>query len=175
MPKMPLGRPNDEEFAPYYGQYVSLVPTDDLISYMTDQISAVQATLAPVSEERADTSYAPGKWTIKEVVGHLSDTERVFQYRAMSIARCDPTPLPGFDQAHWTPHGGFNDQTLRTLLAEWTMVRRAHIAFVKALPDAAGTRMGQAADNPVSVRALSYIPVGHVAHHLRLFRERYFA
>jgi hypothetical protein len=175
MPHTPLGCPEPDEYFAYYGQYISLVPSDDLVGYMTDQISVVQAALAPVTEAKALWRYGPGKWSIKEVVGHLTDTERVFQYRAMSIARRDPAPLPGFDQDVWVANAGSDDVALSDLVAEWTLIRRATIAFIRALPAAAVMRAGSVGGHSMSVRALCYIPVGHTTYHLRLLDERYFS
>lgn len=173
MTPSPFGRPADDEYAPYYQRYVHLVPTDDLVGFARDQIATVTGMLGSVSEEKARLAYAPGKWTLKEVVGHLFDTERVFEYRAMSIARADPAPLPGFDQELWVPNGGFNDRSFASLLDEWTLVRRAHVAFLEGLSAQARSRAGLASDNQASVRALAYVPSGHTAYHLGIIRERY--
>jgi hypothetical protein len=173
MPTTPLGRPTSEEFGPYYERYISLVPTDDLVTYMTGQIGEFQSALAALSDAEANSTYAPGKWTVKEVVGHLIDTERVFQYRALSIARVDPAVLASFDQEVWAAHAESGSRALEELLAEWTLVRRANIAFIQSLPAAAVLRTGRAADNTMSVRALCYVPPGHLAYHLRILRERY--
>jgi DinB superfamily len=173
MPTAPFGRPAADEFAPYFERYIKHVPTDDLLGFMREQIAEVTALFAPLSEAKGSFAYAPGKWTIKEVLGHMTDTERVFQYRALSIARTDPAPLPGFDQDVWNPNGGFNECTLESLLEQWTLVRRANLAFLESLPKEALMRMGRASDNPCSVRALSYIPAGHVAYHVQILKERY--
>lgn len=173
MPTTPIGRPAADEYAPYYGRYIKLVPTDDLIGFTRDQIAEVTAMLSPIGEEMANSSYAAGKWTIKEVLGHLIDTERVFQYRAMSIARLDPTPLPGFDQAAWTPNGGFNERSLASLLDQWILVRKAYAAFLEGLSQDSMLRRGRASDNPFSVRALCFVPPGHAAYHLAILKERY--
>ena len=168
-----VGRPAPTEYAAYYERYIKLVPTDDLVSFMRDQVSVVVSAISPVPEERGSFRYAPDKWTLKEVLGHVSDTERVFQYRALSIARRDPAALPGFDQDVWNPNGGFNDCTLVSLLEQWKLVRLSHLAFLESLPKDASMRMGRASDNPCSVRALSYIAAGHVAYHLTIVREKY--
>ena len=173
MPTAPFGRPAADEYASYYARYITLVPTDDLVTFSRGQIAEVTALFSSVSEERAGFAYAAGKWTFKEVLGHVIDTERVFQYRAMSIARKDPTPLPGFDQDVWNPNGGFNQCSLASLLDQWILVRKAFVAFLESLPADALLRMGRASDNPCSVRALCFIPPGHTAYHLGILKERY--
>jgi DinB superfamily len=173
MPIARFGIPSADEYASYYARYIQLVPTDDLLGFMRDQIAEVTALFSGLSEEKAGAPYAPGKWTIKEVLGHIIDTERAFQYRALSIGRLDPTPLPGFDQDVWNPNGGFNDCTLAMLVEQWVLVRKAYIAFLESLPQAALLRTGRASDNPFSVRALCYISPGHVAYHVNILKERY--
>jgi hypothetical protein len=173
MPAVHFGRPSSNEYAPYYERYIGLVPTDDLAGFMRDQVAEVTSLISPLPEDRGGFRYAPGKWTLKEVLGHVSDTERVFSYRALSIARLDPAPLPGFDQDVWNPNGGFNDCTLQSLLEQWRLVRLANLAFLESLPKDAPTRMGRASDNPCSVRALSYVAAGHVAYHLAIVKEKY--
>lgn len=173
MPMALFGRPAADEYAAYFGRYIGLVTTDDLVGYTRDQTAEVASLLASITEEKAGGTYAPGKWSIKEVIGHLTDTERVFQYRAMSIARLDPTPLPGFDQDVWNPNAGFNERTFASLVDEWTLVRKAYVAFLEGLPHSALTRMGRASDNPCSVRALCFIPPGHTAYHVSVLKERY--
>lgn len=175
MPTTPFGRPAAHEYATYFGRYIGLVTTDDLVGFTRDQTVEVSSLLATITEEKAGATYAPGKWSIKEVLGHLTDTERVFQYRAMSIARLDPTPLPGFDQDVWNPNGGFNERTFASLVDEWTLVRKAYLAFLAGLPQDALARMGRASDNPCSVRALCFISPGHTAYHVALLKERYLA
>ncbi len=173
MPLAPFGRPSADEYAPYFDRYIKLVPTDDLVGFTRDQIAETTALLSSISEEKAGSAYAPGKWTIKEVLGHMIDTERVFQYRAMSIARLDPTPLPGFDQDVWNPNGGFNECSFASLLDQWTLVRKAFVSFLESLPKDALLRRGRASDLPCSVRALCFIPAGHTVYHLAILKERY--
>jgi hypothetical protein len=174
MPTTLFGRPDAREYATYQGRYLAQVPTDDLLGFMRNQLAEVQSLFSPLGEEEGGFAYASGKWTIKEVLGHLIDAERVFQYRAMSFARLDPAPLPGFDQDLWNPHAGFNDCSLESLLAQWTLVRQAHLAFLESLPKDAILRTGLASGNQCSVRALAYISAGHVACHIAVLKERYF-
>ena len=173
MPNRPFGRPAASEYFHYFDRYVSLVQTDDLLNYMRAQMKEMASMFSSMTEEKAAHSYAPGKWTIKEVLGHMIDTERVFHYRALSIARRDPAPLPGFDQDIWNPSAEFNSCSLETLRHQWNLVREGNIAFLECLPEDALLRMGVASDNPCSVRALAYIPAGHVAYHLAILKERY--
>ncbi len=166
-------RPGPGEHAPYHSLYVDKVPAGDLLTLYAEQLAEVQATLRPVTEARAATAYAPGKWTIKEVIGHISDAERVFTYRAMRIARADSTPLAGFDENAWVPPARFNDRSLASLLDEWVAIRGASIALFAGLPREAVTRKGQASGYDVSVRGIAYVVHGHMAHHLGVLRDRY--
>lgn len=170
-----FGRPGADEYAPYYDKYVSLVTTDDLVGYAREQLAQVRSLLGSISEEKARFAYAAGKWTIKEVLGHITDTERVFQYRAMSIARGDATPLPGFDQDVWNPNGGFNAVPFSNLVEEWVFVREAFVRFLDHMPVEARMRRGTASGNPCSARALAYIPPGHTEYHVRILKEKYLA
>ena len=122
---------------------------------------------------RGDYRYAPGKWTLKDIVGHLSDTERVFAYRALRIARGDTTPLPSFDDQAWVAETGAGDRTLADMVEELADVRRASLSLFRHLPPAPWTRRGTASGQPVSVRALAYVMAGHVRHHLEVVEARY--
>ncbi len=166
-------RPGADEFAPYYGTYVNKVPAGDLLTILAEQIPEVINLLRPLSEEKALFAYAPGKWTIKQCVGHIFDTERVFSYRIVSFARADPTPLPSFDENVWIEPGQFNARSLTSLVDEWVAVRSASLALLAGLPVEARTRRGIASGKEVSVRALAHILAGHVTHHLQVIRERY--
>lgn len=166
-------RPGPGEYPPYQSLYVDKVPAGNLLTLYAGQLAEAEATLRSVTEAKAATAYAPGKWTIKEVIGHISDAERVFTYRAMRIARADPTPLPGFDENAWVPPARFNDRSLASLLDEWVAVRRASIALFTGLPREATARKGQASGYDVSVRGLAYVVLGHMAHHLGVLRDRY--
>ena len=173
MAQSTIDRPAATEYAPYYERYISRVPDGDLIELLERQLEDTLALLRAVPEERADARYAPGKWSIKEVVGHLSDTERVFAYRALRIARNDPTPLPGFDQDEYVRHGGFDARTLADLAAEFSAVRRATMDVFRYLDRDALSRRGVANGAEVSVRALAYIIAGHERHHGEVLRTRY--
>jgi hypothetical protein len=166
-------RPEADEHLPYYGKYIALVPAGDLAEILAAQQAATQRLLAPLGEARAGHRYAPGKWSIKEVVGHLADAERVFCYRALRFARADESPLTGFDENVYVPAGGFDRRTLASLLAEYAAVRAASLALVTSLDEAAWLRRGTANGAVVSVRALACIIAGHELHHVALLRERY--
>lgn len=166
-------RPETTEYAPFYGTYVAKVPAGDLCDLLERQIAEIEATFRSLPAERGRYAYAPGKWTINEVVGHMSDTERVFSYRLVSFARLDPASLPSFDENAWAPAGGFNDRTLSSLIDELIAVRRATVALLRGLPNGASTRRGTASGREISVRAIAHIIYGHVAHHLGVIKERY--
>ncbi|HEU5217079.1 MAG TPA: DinB family protein [Gemmatimonadales bacterium] len=166
-------RPSATEFAAYYGRYIGTVPDGDLLRMLEEQGEQTTALLSGVPESRGGFAYGAGKWTLKEVLGHIADAERVFAYRALRIARGDQTPLPGFDQEPWVPQSGANARTLADLLGELRVVRAATLALLRHLPPEAVGRMGTASDQPVSVRALAWIIAGHERHHLAIVRERY--
>lgn len=166
-------RPGSDEYAAYYANYIAQVPDGDFLSLVEAQIAEVRALFGGVDEARAARGYAPGKWTVKEVLGHLIDTERVFTYRALSIGRGDPLALPSWEHESWIAPARFNERPLASLLDEWTAVRRATLALLAGFPAEALTRRGSASGNPFSVRALAFIPPGHTTWHLRVLRERY--
>lgn len=166
-------RPLPGEYPPYQIAYIGKVPEGDVVNMLTEQIAEVLTLLRPLTEAKAESAYAPGKWSIKEVIGHCSDAERVFAYRATRIARADETPLPGFDENAWVPPARFGERSLASLLDEWVAVRASSVALFGGLPPEATARLGTASGNPVSVRALAFVIHGHVAHHLGILRERY--
>ena len=166
-------RPDPSEYAAFYAGYIAKVPDGDLVGVLEANLEEFVRTLGPLAEVRGGFAYAPGKWTLKEVIGHVIDAERVFSYRAMRIARGDETPLPGFDEQAWVPQSGANDRTIADLLAELRAVRAATVALLRHLPADAVTRSGTASGNGVTVRALAWIIAGHPMHHLGILRERY--
>jgi hypothetical protein len=168
-----IARPRDDEYLPYYGKYISLVPDGDLVETLRTQIGETLALLRTIPEQRASHRYAPGKWSIKEVIGHLSDVERVMTYRALRIARADATPLAGFDENAYVPAANFGARSLASLAHELAEVRRATVAFFETLDPEAAARRGSANNAGISARALAYIVAGHERHHVRLLRERY--
>lgn len=168
-----LTRPAAGEYAPYYGTYIDKVPEGDLLQILENQRRETRSLLGGLSDAKALHRYAPGKWSVKEVVGHLTDSERVFSYRALRFARGDAKPLPGFDENSWVPPGKFDARPLEDLAAEFDAVRRATIALLRTFDAEALQRRGVASDNPVSVRALAYIIAGHERHHVGILHERY--
>ena len=161
------------EYAEFYAGYVARVPAGDVVATLRDQLAETLALLRGVDPSRTTAGYAPGKWSIRDVVLHMSDTERVMGYRAMRIARADTTPLASFDENAWTPVAGANARTMDSLLAEFEAVRRSTIALLEGLPDAAWGRRGTASGKEVSARALAWIIAGHERHHVAIIRERY--
>jgi hypothetical protein len=168
-------RPAQSEYLEYYHKYISRVPKGDIIAILATQLEDTLTLLRDVSDERGLHAYAPGKWTIKEVIGHMSDVERVMSYRALRFARGDRTPLPGFDENAYAPAGEFNARPIASLLAELTSARRATVALLAGLPAAAWARDGAANNAAVTVRALAWIIAGHELHHRELLATRYLA
>lgn len=168
-----LQPPTDNEFNPYYGKYIARVPEGDFIELLALSADETLSLLRAIPENSASHAYAAGKWTIKEVVGHLCDAERIFAYRLLRIGRGDPTPLPGFDENAYAPAGQFRERTLASLIEEFAAVRAATIALVAGMPSEAWLRQGQASDAVVSARALAYIIAGHELHHRQILLERY--
>jgi hypothetical protein len=166
-------RPEAGEYAPYYEKYVSLVPEGDIVETLERQSADTLALLRSLDEGRGSSRYAEGKWSVKEVVGHVMDGERVFAYRALCFARGERAPLPGFDQDDYMRDAAFDARTLGSLVEEYESVRAATLSLLRSLDAAAWQRRGTASDNPVSVRALAHIIAGHELHHVKILRERY--
>lgn len=168
-----IPRPQADEHSAYYARYIAKVPDGDLVSLLREQAMETVALLQGLSPEQANYAYAPGKWTVKEVIGHLTDAERIFGYRALRFARQDPTELPGFDENAYVTNANFGARSLADLLEELQVVRASSIHLAKNLDADALARRGSANGNPISVRALFYIIAGHERHHAELLRERY--
>lgn len=168
-----IGRPLPGDYAPFYQPYVDASATVDDAHQLLARQDDVLAYLTTWTEDRAGHRYADGKWTVGQVVGHMADTERVFAYRLLRIARGDATPLPGFDEKAWQLQAGFESRTLASLVAELRAVRQASIALIRSLDDAALDRAGTASDQRVTARALVWLIAGHFAHHARILRDRY--
>ena len=162
------------EFPPYYAKYIALVPTGDVLGTLETQFAETIALVDEAGEARAGHRYAEGKWSVREVVGHVVDTERVFTYRALAAARGETGALPAFDENVYVANAAFDARTLGSLLGEWTAVRRATLALFQHLDDDALARRVIANGAPVSVRALAWIIAGHELHHRDLLRSRYF-
>jgi len=169
-----VSRPADGEYDPAAAGYVALVPTmDDAARELASQRDRVVRLFSGLNEERAAFRYAAGKWTVREVLGHVTDAERVFAYRLLRIGRGDGTPLPGFDEKIYVPAAAFERRALHDLIDEWTAVRNATIALVRGMPPDAWTRRGVANGQHVTARGLLYVIEGHAEHHLKVLRERY--
>ena len=166
-------RPTETEYANFYESYVAHVTEDEILPAMRSQIDAIDVLLDRVSPERETYAYAEGKWTIRQIVGHLIDGERVFGYRALCIARGETQNLPGFDENEYMVNAPYENVELEDLLSEFRLARLSNIAMLRTLDETAWTRMGMANGAPVSVRALAYIMVGHARHHMGVLRERY--
>lgn len=170
---MPITRPAADEYAPYYSRYISRVPEGDVLELLERQGRESSALLRALPEGRGAHRYAPDKWSVKEVVGHVADSERIFSYRALRIGRADSTPLPGFEQDDFVRVAGSDRRPLRDLVAELEAVRAATIALFRGLDDEALARRGTASGQAVTARALAYIIAGHERHHLEILRGRY--
>lgn len=168
-----MGRPAPTEYAPFYAGYVALVPEDDVLTVLESQASDWRRFAAAVPAERESHRYAPGKWSIREVFGHLVHAERVFGYRAFAISCGEQAPLPSFDENAYVAASGDGAVALGALVEELVAVRQANLAFLRRLPTGAWGRVGTASGKPVSVRALAFIMAGHPRHHLAILRDRY--
>ncbi len=168
-----ISRPSSDEYAPYARGYIQRVPDGDVLMILEDQIADLRAILDVVPEAQADYRTGPGEWSIKEVIGHLSDCERVFAYRALCISRKDATAFPGFDQEDYVREAGFAARSLANLVQEFELLRRANVLAYQGLTEAAGRQLGRASNATVSVRALLYLMAGHVFHHLDSLHAEY--
>ena len=166
-------KPATDEYAPYYSKYTSLVPDGDVVTTLEQQLAATLVLLRGLPEEQGNHRYAPEKWSVKELVGHVIDTERIFAYRALRIARGDQTPLPGFEQDGYITNGNFDLRQLADLSSEFETVRQSTLFLLRHLSDEAWLRRGVASENEVTVRALAHIMAGHELHHLEILRSRY--
>lgn len=165
--------PEITDYKDDYEDYDALVEETDIVAAMRKQLTEVETLFAAISEEKGEFAYAEGKWTIKQLLGHLINGERVFAYRALRISRGDDTPLPGFDQDLLTDNGNFNQISLADLLAEFSHLSEANIIFFQNLTDEAWNQTGTVNDTPATVRAIAYNMVNHVRHHLNILRLRY--
>ncbi len=170
-----IPRPAPTEYGAFYAGYIQGVPDGDLLVFLRAQMRDTRAFLESIPGSKGDFAYAQGKWSVKEVVGHVSDTERVMSYRALRIARGDETPLPGFDENAFARVSGAARRTVTDLSGEFAHVRQATLDLLTNLDADAFARLGTASGHAISVRALAYIIAGHEVHHLRVLRERYLA
>jgi len=173
MATMQRTRPDATEYAPFYAGYVARVPEVDIVSVLRDSGGEITGALAAIPETRGGFRYAPEKWSVREVIGHLIDAERIFGYRALRLARADATPLPGFEENDYVRSGGSDARTVADLVDELRAVREATVRLFGSFPDDAWGRRGIVNGREVSVRALAFITAGHARHHLQILRERY--
>ena len=173
MSKVITTKPEPTEHVPYYEKYIALVPDEDVVATLGRQLDETLNTLRGLTETQAASRYAPDKWSIKELVGHIIDGERVFAYRLLRFARQDQTPLPGFEQDDYVRAGNFDNRRFSDLIEEYEHVRRANLSLLRSLDEASWMRRGTANDSEVSVRALAYIIAGHETHHMQILRTRY--
>jgi uncharacterized damage-inducible protein DinB len=168
-----MTRPQPNEAAPYYSRYIDLVTSDEIVPAIKDQFGETVRFLEGISEEQSLNSYAPGKWTIRQVLNHVNDGERLFLSRAFWFARGFQDALPSFEQDIAVQFAKANRTSWASLVEEFKTVRAATISFFENLPDEAWSTSGIASDNPVTVRAIAYIIAGHVAHHVNVLNEKY--
>lgn len=168
-----LPRPKAGDHAPYYDHYVSLVPEAEVLPVLAAQRGEVRRAVAGVKEQDAGFRYAEGKWSIREVIGHLADTERVFAYRALCFARGEQAPLPAFDENAYVRQAGFDAVPLAELIAGFEATRDASLQLFRQLSAEAWRRSGTASGKSMAVRSLAFIIPGHVRHHLGVLRDRY--
>lgn len=166
-------RPAATEYPEYFHKYVSLVPEDDVFAALEPQASQIQSLAARLPADKVTFAYAPGKWSVREMLGHIDDAERVFAYRALTFSRFDAVSLPGFDEVTWTPHGHFASVPVRQLAEEFALLRGANLLMLRRLDDTQWRAGGTAGSTPITVRALGYVMAGHIRHHLQVLRDRY--
>jgi len=174
-PTFPIARPQPGEYAPYYDRYISLVQGEDILETLDQQRRQTMLLLSCRDDEDGDFRYAPDKWSAKEVLGHICDTERIFAYRALRIARADATPIEGYEQDDYVRNGPFAQRPLADLVEDFIAVRRATLSLLRNLDENAWSRRGIANKNEVTVRALAYTIAGHEMHHRGILEEKYFA
>lgn len=165
--------PKPEEYAPFYGTYVNKVPVGDIIAQLRAQLESTVSILGEVDEVTARKTYAPGKWTLKEVLGHMIDAERIFAVRAFCFSRGEAQPLPGFDQDKYVDSADFNSRTLSHLLSEFSHIRQATLQLIEGMNAEMMECSGTASNTKVSVRALAYIIAGHELHHVQILQQKY--
>ena len=168
-----MERPQPGEYAHFYETYVSLVETDDIVASLSAQAQATTAALSSLPESKGDFRYEPGKWSVKQVLGHINDSERIFAYRALRISRKDAKPLEGFEQNDYVDNGGFERRSLSGMIDEFKAIRRATLLLFENLDSEAWLRRGVANQYEVSVRALAWIIAGHELHHRSILKAKY--
>ena len=168
-----MPRPKDNEYAPFYADYLMNLKDENIIEFQKNQLGEIKLIFNSIDEDKGNYTYAEGKWTVKEVLGHLVDTERILAYRTLSFARGEKQTLPGFEQDDYVEEGFFNNRTVKDLLNEFIALREANILMFKSFSDEVLMRRGNANNNEFTVNALQYIIPGHVKHHLKILKEKY--
>lgn len=167
-----MSRPDSTEYAPYFGRYIDLVTEPEILGVLEEQV-ALMRSVAGRAASKELFAYGPGKWTVRQVAGHVTDTERVFGYRALVFGRLDQNELPGFDENAYVEHARFNDIPLADLIEEFVFVREGNLRYLRGLPPAAWGASGVANGRRITVHALAYLMAGHVRHHLKGLGEKY--
>jgi hypothetical protein len=166
-------QPLEGEFIPYQSLYLEKVPTGNLVHILEQSLAETIATLLPLTNEQAEYAYAPGKWTIKQVLIHLNDCERILAYRALCIARGEQNPLPGFEQDDYVLAANVSERSLSDLLAEFQSIRAATLTLINSFNQEILNRKGNANKHPITVNALCFVIAGHELHHMSIIREKY--
>ncbi len=167
-------KPNANEYGSYYERYILLVPDGNILDILSKQNDQVKVFFNEISEEISQYRYAEGKWSIREILGHIIDTERIFSYRALRISRNDKTALPGFEQDDYVPFSNHANTLLKNLVEEFFLLRKANLKLFASFTGEMWMRTGTASENPLSVKAAAYILAGHPLHHINVIKERYF-
>src|ERR1044072_9677475 len=168
-----MARPSSDEYAPYHAGYVSLVPDGNVLDLLRSQIDELAAIAARVPQERETFAYEAGKWSVRQVFGHICDAERIFAYCALCISRGETARLPGFDEKDYADRSTHASRPLRDLIEELLLARRANVLMFEGFDDAAWHQRGVASEQPVSVNGIAWVMAGHVRHHLNVLRDRY--
>lgn len=168
-----MSRPKENEYPNNYSSYIQLVDSDDIISVLQNQIELVKNFFINISEEESNISYAEGKWSIKEVFGHVIDTERIFAYRALRISKNDKTMLSGFDQDFFVENSNYKNVSLQNLIDEFIYLRKSNVMMFKNFSSEMWNRIGAANEKLISVRAILFILAGHLLHHLKIIEQKY--
>ena len=174
-PQLQVPRPEPGEYAPYYDRYISLIPGSDILTTLETQRRQMLLLLSGRDDSHADFRYAADKWSGKQVLGHVCDTERIFAYRALRIARADRTPIEGFEQDDYVRNGPFAKHPLAEVIEDYIAVRRTTMTLLRNLDEEAWNRRGIANKNEISTRAMAYLIAGHELHHRRILEQKYFA
>ncbi|HTW57947.1 MAG TPA: DinB family protein [Terriglobales bacterium] len=173
-PAVTVARPDPSEYSAYHERYISLIAGTDILGILDAQRRQMMLLLSGRDEAEGEFRYAPDKWTVSEVLGHVCDTERIFAYRALRISRGDQTPIEGFEQDDYVKNGPFGRLPLAEVIEDYIAVRRATLTLLRNLDEAAWARRGTVNENEISVRALAYLTAGHELHHRKILEEKYF-